>query len=236
MPKKRLVSPEQPTFELPSLPPWRTPKIKILHHTPSRGRSLLDENDIFETPQEGDQIKKVEKNPDVYEYAPFCDKKLLANSKVTQLLNSETATHCLVFHKDEHKSPNKKYRPDLNMDCCNSSDEEDLSPDGSLLVSVTGPSCASERPNIRRFENNASTERNALRDFWGGSEVPEILDRSQLRDLYTILQQESDLVHRSERQVQSQNQIPRQIEGDIYHWLRKYCNNTWEGDSWMFNG
>ncbi|CUS25030.1 LAQU0S25e00320g1_1 [Lachancea quebecensis] len=236
MPKKRLVSPEQPAFELPSLPPWRTPKIKILHHTPSRGRSLLDESDIFGTPQESDQIKRVEKNPDIYEYSPFCDKKLLANSKITQLLNSETATHCLVFHKDEHKSPKKKYRPDLNMDCCDSSDEEDPQLNRSLLVSVPETLCPPERPNVRRFENNASSERIALRDFWGGSEIPEILDRSQLRDLHTILQQESDLVRRSERQVQSQNQIPHQIEGDTYHWLRKYCNNAWEKDSWMFNG
>lgn len=238
MPKNHLVSPEQPSFELPSLPPWRTPKIKILHHTPSRRRSLLDDGDIFETPQDGLEPTSARKNPDVYDYAPLCDKKLLASSKVDQLLMTETATHCLVFHKDKHSSSSKQYRPDLDLWCCDSSDEEpsSSSTEQDSLALISGASTTTGRPNVRRFENNANTEKTALKEFWGSSEIPDLLDRSQLRDIYTILQQERDLIHRCERQMRQNTQVPHHLDGNYYQWLRKYCTNTWEKDSWMLDG
>ncbi|SCU86201.1 LANO_0C07074g1_1 [Lachancea nothofagi CBS 11611] len=247
MPRKHLGSPEHPSFELPSLPPWRTPKIKILHHTPSRGQSLLDDGDIFETPyeQKPPVAPNRGKNPDIYDYSPFSDKGLLTASKREQLLNSEAATHCLVFHKTKHKyPPRKSFRPDLDLWCCDSSADEavndnDINNDnddecGRLATATILPPV--ERPNIRRFENNVSTEKTTLREFWNGSDVADVLERSQLRDICSILQQERDLIHKCERQIQQLDHLPHQNETEHpYRWLRKYCKNVWDKDSWMLD-
>ncbi|SCU90237.1 LADA_0F02696g1_1 [Lachancea dasiensis] len=245
MPKKHLGSPDHPSFELPSLPPWRTPRIKILHHTPSRAPSLLDDRDIFETPHEPkrqsfDDSAKKSRNPDIYDYTPFNDKGLLAAGKVDQLLRSESATHCLVFHKDKHKASDQPFRPDLDLWCCDSSEDEQEG--GSISGSAESPASNNnkipalppvERPNVRRPHHNAISEKNALREFWDDSKMVDVLDRHQVNDIYTVLRQERELVSKCERLIQHDEHSPPPDETDLYRWLRRYCQNVWNKESWM---
>ncbi|SCV00182.1 LAME_0G08086g1_1 [Lachancea meyersii CBS 8951] len=244
MPRKHLGSPEQASFELPSLPPWRTPKIKILHHTPSKGRSLLDDRDIFDSPNEPakdpETPNQQPKNTDVYDFAPFSDKRMLAVSKTDQMLSSESATHCLVFHKDKHKHKcaRQDFRPDLNLWCCDSSEDEDeqvsLSESDSHLGSTTGHLLPTERPNVRRLDTGVSTEKIALRRFWNGSDAMDVLEPSQLHDIYSVLQQEQELIHKCERQIQQNEHVSPGTEVDSYKWLRKYCQVVSARDAWMW--
>ncbi|SCU87142.1 LAFA_0E04984g1_1 [Lachancea sp. 'fantastica'] len=257
MPRKHLGSPEQPSFELPSLPPWRTPKIKILHHTPSKGRSLLDDRDIFETPrnlmEDSAATNKRVKNSEVYDFTPFCDKKLLAASKIGNMRSSESATHCLVFHKDKHKAETalKDFRPDLDLWCCDSSEDELEKPSSSLerngiTDDVQGSTDGGAghhfsstghllHPNSRpRFDTGVSAEKSTLRQFWNGSDAAETLERSQLHDIHSVLLHEQDLIHRHQRQIQQNEPVLPETEPDFYKWLRKYCQTVSDRDSWIW--
>ncbi|CEP63237.1 anaphase promoting complex subunit 9 LALA0_S07e05578g [Lachancea lanzarotensis] len=277
MPRKHLGSPEQPSFELPSLPPWRTPKIKILHHTPSKGRSLLDDRDIFESPRNAiedaaaSSHQRRAKDPEVYDFTPFCDKKLLAASKLDNMLSSESATHCLVFHKDKHRAletaGKKKFRPDLDLWCCDSSEdeqeeekeEEEEEGESSSLVDNSCNTHLNKKstrdhyrqqqhhqysfstaqhllhPNVRsRFDTGVSAEKSTLRQFWNGSDAVEALERSQLHDIHSLLLQEQDLINKHQRQIQQNEPVLPETEPDFYRWLRKYCQNVSDRDSWVW--
>lgn len=134
--KNNLNSPEQPSFELPSLPPWRTPRIKIAHTTPLRRGPILDEPEEEEGDLEAEYysgeflnrdnklLQKQLEETSAYDYSALSTKKLISESKIDQFLKAETAMHCLVFYKNRKKHSLKDFRPDLNVWCCDSSEDE----------------------------------------------------------------------------------------------------------------
>lgn len=243
MPRKHLISPEQPSFELPSLPPWRTPRIKILNNTPLRRGPPADAN-AFGTPDK-DQAFMSEKDPDIYDYFPLSNKRLLTESRINQLLQSETAAHCLVFHKDKHDEQEPGYRPDLDIWCCDSSDEEIPTSAEHILLSV--PEAISrdttlilarrdglQRPNVRRADDLLQQETKALERFWDNTELTSTLNRHQMHDQFLILQQEQDEIEKSKRELLLNDSISDVDNLDSYKWLKDYCRDIWERDSWMY--
>ncbi|SCV04450.1 LAMI_0H16226g1_1 [Lachancea mirantina] len=220
MPRKYPASPEQATFELPSLPPWRTPRIKILQNTPlRRGPLISSASNIFETPQPVPTPRVPGKDAESYDYSPFCDKKLLRESKQLQLQQSEIATHCLVFHNARQGDP-ILLRPDMNLWCCDSSDDEHegLRNDDSAVPAVfdnAGYALSRElpdykpsrRPNSRKPEPNFALIKHSLQSYWGSPELVNSLDNKQLQDQYHVLHQERQNMRAVKEELQSRQEV-----------------------------
>lgn len=159
-------------FQLPSLPPWRTPRFNKINFnnftTPLRKRSTrVISNDSIPTTEEeleerrGDDVYGVNMDVDeidyfnslshieeekVYDYSPFCERNTLRESKMHNFLQAEKAAHCLVFHKVGHLDGVDTYRPDIDVMCGEEANTHgSINADGNatmLLESV--PGCSKE--------------------------------------------------------------------------------------------
>lgn len=156
---------ESPLFQLPSVPPWKTPKLQRNSNpysrynsvTPLRRPSTLLINHLEQPPPSSGpadiEVDAISDEKDVpreatppideteYNYKPFCEKPLLRESKVESYLQAEKAAHCLVFHGSGHRQgTNDKYRPDTHLECGeNEGNDQDMGANGGpLLLSVPG--------------------------------------------------------------------------------------------------
>lgn len=166
-------------FHLPSLPPWKTPKLKGHYQsstrqncaTPLNGPASLLVYHSHEGQEAQDDTRdsgftndilniKVPKdcNDLEYDYQPLSQKPLISESKVREFLQSERAAHCLVFHKKAHVDDTLNYRPDLEWECSDYDDEPDINDNGSLLQAV--PGCSSEDVNFLLNKNFMSQRPN----------------------------------------------------------------------------
>lgn len=151
-------------FQLPSLPPWKTPQFKDSRNrqsqigssgdftTPLRRpkRPLLQQlvqqeqeqsevniDDIIED-MVGVKAKKTRYDNIPYNYHPFIDKAMIRQNKMNNFLQSERAVHCLIFHKEGHSSDNfDEYRPDIDWNC---GDDRDTALDKRSLITSL-PNC-----------------------------------------------------------------------------------------------
>lgn len=215
-------------FQLPTVPPWRTPKVhsgqdpynRYNSVTPLRRPSTLLINHLEQSklPSQDVDVEQLGEDENAkpltadeefeYDYRPFSEKSLLRESKIEGFLQAERAAHCLIFHKCAHRNDSsEKYRPDLEYDCEDIDEQETQAREnknndnGSLLLSV--PGCSKhdlkqllnknhmrQRPNVRRIDEILNHEFNALKNFWGDSELANGLERNHLHEQYLLLQQE----------------------------------------------
>lgn len=167
------------SFQLPSLPPWKTPRFKLsadINLTtplkrPTKGQSTgnnqaavkpdgavnqtLDIKNMDLSERDISEVLDV----DVYEegefnYQPFSTKTLLRESKIKNYLRAERAAHCLVFHEHEHehKSDINNFRPDIDYNCGDSTLENDFNAD-----KYNGNSLIQSLPGIFKEELNESS-------------------------------------------------------------------------------
>ncbi|GAV53775.1 hypothetical protein ZYGR_0AK02770 [Zygosaccharomyces rouxii] len=156
---------ESPLFQLPSVPPWRTPKLQkgsnpysrynsvtplrrpstlLIHHLEQPPVSSGKEELEINTAMNEDEISREPSSPvenTEYDYKPFCEKPLLRASKIDSYLQAERAAHCLIFHRSSHRHGiNDKYRPDTDLECGEDEWEgQELNHDEApLLLSVPG--------------------------------------------------------------------------------------------------
>ncbi|CDH15101.1 uncharacterized protein ZBAI_06888 [Zygosaccharomyces bailii ISA1307] len=221
-------------FQLPTVPPWRTPKVKSSQNPYSRYNSVtplrrpstllihhLEQPAFSSAGAAVDQTEQQEtvgqlslKDDAEYDFSPFSEKSLLRESKIEAFLQAERAAHCLIFHKGGHcNSDADKYRPDFDCDCEDTDGEETkiheyrYKDNGPLLLTV--PGCSKhdlnqllnknhmrQRPNVRRIDEILNHEFNALKSFWGESELPTSLERNHLHEQYLLLQQEQKEIAR----------------------------------------
>lgn len=132
-------------FQLPSLPPWHTPKFKLGNHnnntTPlkrptrtirSPGVRIASSNVIHIPKRNEGRVKKPAVIPlSEYDYTPFYNKLSVRDSQIKSLIECERAAHCLVFHRDKHKSnlDQSDYRPDVDIFCGDDTDTDKQSQD-----------------------------------------------------------------------------------------------------------
>lgn len=147
----------QEKFQLPALPPWRTPTAladdtqesattpisKFRSGMGSRRLiSDLKSQDLFQmsnlqSKTLGTEEITNEKIPSFeeveYDYSPLAYETLLRDSKIQGFLKGEQAAHCLVFHKDGHPNGMDTYRPDIEILC-----GEGDRPSGHLITAIPG--------------------------------------------------------------------------------------------------
>lgn len=162
---------ESPLFQLPSVPPWRTPKLQkgsnpynrynsvtplrrpstlLIHHLEQQptlsGKEELEIDaamDDNEISGESSSSSSSQVEETEYDYRPFCEKPLLRESKVESYLQAEKAAHCLIFHKSGHRNlTNSKYRPDTQLECGEDElEDEELNYDDAPLL-LSVPGCS----------------------------------------------------------------------------------------------
>lgn len=161
---------ESGLFQLPSLPPWKTPRCKnnqnqqqnrnnyttplrksstlLVYHS-QQEQQLQDEED-YQDSELNIQIPSIkEEKVDgemEYKYYALSEKALLRESKVRDFLHSERAVHCLIFHKNAHLDDMNTYRPDLERDCGELDDPDNTEEHRALLQSV--PGCTKQDLNV----------------------------------------------------------------------------------------
>lgn len=217
---------DQGLFHLPSLPPWKTPKLKGPHHssskhhyaTPLKGSASLlvyhshEGNESQEDVRDSGltdgilNIKGLKDHNDLdYDYKPLIRKPLIAESKLRDLLQSERAAHCLIFHKKGHASDITTYRPDLEWECSDYDDEPDIDDNGSILQGIPGCSkedvnylinknFMSQRPNVRKYDEILSRKVNGLKRFWGYSDLTSTLSRKHIHEQFRHLTDEMFII------------------------------------------
>ncbi|CCE62259.1 hypothetical protein TPHA_0C01030 [Tetrapisispora phaffii CBS 4417] len=262
------------TFQLPSLPPWKTPQYRKLKESGSstlstplnrvdkkitrKGYNLeSDMNnelgiEIDGSNQEHQSQKNrryinssgfgisnnSEANSTEYDFQTFSLKFQLQETKKNNILRSERAAHCLVFHKSAHNYNKNEYRPDLYFDCgenldkssnllhMKSSQETYDESNALLLESLPGytnseikkgsiKKLSLERPNVRRIEEILNHETNALNKFWDNSQLTESFERNQLHEHYLILKQEQEELKKIKED------ITKKMNPTQESWLRK---------------
>lgn len=156
---------ESPLFQLPSVPPWKTPKLQkdsnpysrynsitplrkpstlLVHHLEQPSASSgKEEFEVGATLDENEIYREASAPIEEaeYDYKPFCEKTLLRESKIDSYLQAERAAHCLIFHKSSHRhGSNDKYRPDADLECGEDEwEDKDLNHNEvPLLLSVPG--------------------------------------------------------------------------------------------------
>ncbi|KAH9200694.1 anaphase-promoting complex subunit 9-domain-containing protein [Zygosaccharomyces rouxii] len=156
---------ESPLFQLPSVAPWRTPKLQkgsnpysrynsvtplrrpstlLIHHLEQAPVSSGKEELEIDTVLDENELSKEPSLPAEeaeYDYKPFSEKPLLRESKIESYLQAERAAHCLIFHTSGHiPGADDKYRPDAELECGEDEWEgQELNHDeGPLLLSVPG--------------------------------------------------------------------------------------------------
>lgn len=155
-------------FQLPSLPPWKTPRFNKANFnnftTPLRKRStrvinddsmpitgeVLEErtaDDLYGINMDVDEVDYLNTLSHIeeekqYDYSPFCERNTLRESRIDSFLKAERAAHCLVFHKVGHLDGIDSYRPDIDIMCGEEANKYDsANPEGNgsmLLESVPG--------------------------------------------------------------------------------------------------
>ncbi|CCD23292.1 anaphase promoting complex subunit 9 NDAI_0B02570 [Naumovozyma dairenensis CBS 421] len=164
-----------------------------------------------------------------YDYRPFIDKDLVQEHKINNLLRSEKAIHCLIFHKNGHSNESTSffmedsYKPDLQLHCGDEDGDEihDQAqyPAGSLITRI--PNCNANHlyglfnciPLLPSKRGNSSME-TALRDFWDDNDDTGLLsaiDSAHRVKLGEIFKRECELFQ--ELQLQSQSQSQSQEDG-----------------------
>ncbi|CAI4046385.1 hypothetical protein N7582_003799 [Saccharomyces uvarum] len=256
---------ESKLFQLPSLPPWRTPRFNKVNFnnftTPLRKRStriisndpipitdgVLEEksgDDVYGMEMDEDEVDDLDsldhiEEEKAYDYAPFCGRNTLRESKIDNFLRAERAAHCLVFHKQGHLDGIETYRPDTDVMCGEqpNAHENDNPDDNATMLLESIPGCskedlrklsrrefvASSRPNMRRLDDIINHETNALRNFWNDSDLVSSLQSHHLHEEYLLLQEELKNVYK----IQCHERVP--IES-----LRDKCRRHYNNDDSSF--
>lgn len=236
-------------FQLPSLPPWHTPKFKNSGHnntTPlkrptrtirSPGVRIASENIIHIPKRSEGRVKKPTVIPlSEYDYTPFFNKLSVRDSQIKSLIECEKAAHCLVFHRDGHKSSldQSDYRPDVDIFCGEETHSDSLLQDLpsidynledkprnnlSLLQTLPGFSRRDLHTDYKRENNDHkseglkvdkqySKEIASLTKFWNKDSLVYSLRPEEIHSLYEILQSEN--AFNDQEMTDRHNDEPRQ--------------------------
>ncbi|CCK71279.1 anaphase promoting complex subunit 9 KNAG_0G02210 [Huiozyma naganishii CBS 8797] len=107
--------------------------------------------------------------PPPYNYHPFRDKTLIRGSTLANLLQTERAEHCLVFHRvADHLLD---FRPDLELDCGDETGHCQPQGGQTILISYSGM----DSPT-RSFENGLSDTPRRSRIMKGVTKSPKHRD------------------------------------------------------------
>lgn len=249
---------DQVSFELPQLPPWKTLHMKQYNQqTPlKRSRCILgvpyeSEPCIQNLPSisigsRSDRLPQRE-----YNYSVFNESRLLTESKIDQYLKSEIATHKSVFHKD--KVHDESYRPDLQLLCCDSSDEEnDLTSkrlhkqrvEKPLVVGIPGYRAEELLSDLysrgkRVCDYTSELEEDIeLRRYWDWSSLSKSLGSREYHMLNRILKKETQLRDYFRELIVKGNGYIRDCEHNDYEAylsLKQYAHQCYEYDNCVFN-
>ncbi|CAI4046038.1 anaphase promoting complex subunit 9 SKDI_12G1520 [Saccharomyces kudriavzevii IFO 1802] len=185
---------ESKLFQLPSLPPWRTPRFNKVNlnnfTTPLRKRStrvisndsipitgeVLEEKDVDEAYGMNMDVDEVDhlnslshiEEEKAYDYSPFCERNTLRESKIDSFLQAERAAHCLVFHKEGHLDCMDTYRPDIDVMCGEMTLGSDNPDSNGTMLLESVPGCSKEdlgRLSRREFVASSKPSMRRLDDI-----------------------------------------------------------------------
>ncbi|AGO13933.1 AaceriAGR070Cp [[Ashbya] aceris (nom. inval.)] len=232
-------------FEIPQLPPWKTPQMKQ-HTQQAQQTPLRRPRCILGAPYEPSRASSVGASQKRdYDYSVFNESRLLTESKIDQYLKSEAATHKRVFHRD--RPHDDSYRPDLQPLCCDSSDEEgeprraqSARGERPLVLSIPGIH-PEEMYDTRRRPTDLHSDfedESQLRRYWNWSQLSKTLGPREQHLLNRILQKEIQLQQHF-RDIISRGDGYRRAEGrsddDAYLELKHFTHICYEEDNCVFN-
>lgn len=206
-------------FELTHIPKWHvstTPELETSHlHTPLRRPLRNREKDT--TAPKGERFTQPvtpvlppvelsinDSDSDIpYNYKPFFDKDFVSESKIENLLRTERAEHCLIFHKASHGSL-VDYRPDLNLECEGEGQNSD-SWDNGLLNSKKNLTNSNIRPTTtltsrlskrdkssNELQGQVTRQLDQLYKFWDYSPLADELNDDLILRLSKLVHKEMD--------------------------------------------
>lgn len=229
------------SYELPQLPPWRTPKIKTINHetTPLR-RGPYHLSSPFREPRITTPVIKHK-----YNYRIFTNKELIQQSKIDHFLQAEITARTLVFHKDDKAHIN--FESDLQLNCFDSSDEEtNIKPKKLYKQKLENPLVDSlpcykpdELYESRRLSKNHINEdflENEIlyvKRYWNWSALSQELSPKEYHSMYQFLLNEEQLIEQCKQMIQEErgySKCTTDEEEGIYNHLKEYCHRVYETD------
>ncbi|AMD18946.1 HBR045Cp [Eremothecium sinecaudum] len=249
---------EQPSFELPQLPPWKALHMKQYNQqTPLRrprcilGAPYESSSSLLHLPSVTIESVSGKLPEREYDYSVFNESRLLTESKIDQYMRSEIATHKRVFHRD--KAHDDTYRPDLQPLCCDSSDDENdlLSKrlhkqrlEKPLVVGIPGL-----RPEELHWDSTGKNKRRSdyiadmdeemgLRRYWNWSALSKSLGPRDYHMLNRILQKEVQLHEHYRDVILKGDGYARDVElsdDETYLGLKQYAHKCYDKDNCVFN-
>lgn len=203
--------------------------IEWLFPNGSNNNDLQDDSDMDDDNEEDQQSQQ--QIP--YNYKPFFGNKLINQSKIDILKQTELAEHCLIFHSGVEHDIN--FRPDLDVNCGEGSEipysqtpiphnsiysEGMESPENKSVPKRGGRTLRGTRhhdPSNSSPTNNSTipytttqtiAPRTDLEKFWDGSELLKALEPGSLHTLSSAISSELDQLERTRAQLNVKH-IPR---------------------------